>query len=195
MLKYFDQIFNCDVITAQANVSDTSSGYQLSWSDVRLAYRTPLSDHLIHINSLTGSTPGGTDDGAEGEGDERTCRICHMTERETPTLRMLRPCLCTGSLSLVHLQCLNQWRSTSAAAQYKCSVCKYEYKIKKSFLATLLLNENFIFYSTYMSIFVSIYLLGWLIRIVDALFVGVDVFKRLYTYTNHVPIWRTCPSM
>jgi hypothetical protein len=50
-------------------------------------------------------------------------------QSESPSLRLIRPCKCTGSQSFVHLECLNQWWSTSSAANCTCSVCKYKYLI------------------------------------------------------------------
>ena len=54
---------------------------------------------------------------------------------------MLRPCLCTGSVSHVHLECLNRWRATSSNAYFTCSVCRYNYLIKRTLWAELLVWE------------------------------------------------------
>jgi hypothetical protein len=42
----------------------------------------------------------------------------------------------------VHLSCLNQWRATSTAAYFKCSVCRYDYNIKRTLWAELLMQES-----------------------------------------------------
>ena len=75
--------------------------------------------------------------------EEKQCRICHETEREDPSKNLIRPCLCTGSLLYVHIECLNAWRATSNEASYKCSVCGYKYDVRRSYLSKLILSETF----------------------------------------------------
>ena len=75
---------------------------------------------------------------------EKQCRICHETEREDPSKKLIRPCLCTGSLLYVHIECLNAWRATSNEASYKCSVCGYNYDVRRSYLSKLILSEAFV---------------------------------------------------
>ena len=53
---------------------------------------------------------------------------------------MIRPCHCAGSLAYVHIDCLNHWRSTSAAAYDKCSICHFHYRTKSNALSTVLLH-------------------------------------------------------
>ena len=54
------------------------------------------------------------------------CRICHATQSEAPSQRMLKPCRCSGTQVFVHLSCLNEWRSMRASAFYECPVCKFK---------------------------------------------------------------------
>ncbi|KAH9937040.1 zf-C3HC4-domain-containing protein [Fomitopsis serialis] len=59
---------------------------------------------------------------------EKQCRICF--EGEDPQLgRLIRPCLCKGSMSHVHVKCLQRWRNTAAnqSAFYSCPQCGYRY--------------------------------------------------------------------
>lgn len=73
------------------------------------------------------------------------CRICQSTELECPDLPLIRPCNCRGSLAFVHVECLNQWRATSATALTTCSVCGFTYKTKpKPAYSALVSNHNFI---------------------------------------------------
>ena len=76
-------------------------------------------------------------------GEEKQCRICHSTEREDPTKKLIRPCLCTGSVLYVHVECLNAWRATSNEASYKCSVCGYNYDVRRSYLSKIILSRRF----------------------------------------------------
>ena len=54
---------------------------------------------------------GDANDGAQTEEEEeRVCRICFAGEDAG---RLFSPCLCRGSMGLVHVDCLNEWRSMS----------------------------------------------------------------------------------
>lgn len=64
------------------------------------------------------------------------------TQSEAPTMPMIRPCRCKGSLSHVHIACLNNWRATSATASYQCAVCQYSYRIERTALSAFLMSEN-----------------------------------------------------
>lgn len=61
---------------------------------------------------------------------------------EAPTLKLIKPCKCSGSAAYVHLNCLNRWRETSRKANQHCSVCNYGYVVKKSDMSELLLSES-----------------------------------------------------
>ncbi|KAI0082269.1 zf-C3HC4-domain-containing protein [Panus rudis PR-1116 ss-1] len=65
--------------------------------------------------------------------EEKQCRIC--LDGEDPTLgRLIRPCLCRGSISYVHVKCLQKWRTTSASqsAFYRCPQCGYNYRFART---------------------------------------------------------------
>eukprot|EP01039_Chlorochromonas_danica_P001174 gene1174-1283_t len=76
------------------------------------------------------------------EDDLPACRICQTTQSEMPEKVLIRPCLCSGSQAFVHVDCLNQWRATSSEAFTKCSICQYQYQIKRS-VWTSLLSHSF----------------------------------------------------
>ncbi|TFK94437.1 zf-C3HC4-domain-containing protein [Polyporus arcularius HHB13444] len=65
--------------------------------------------------------------------DTKQCRIC--LDGEDPELgRLIRPCLCKGSISYVHVKCLQRWRNTSASrsAFYACPQCGYHYHFART---------------------------------------------------------------
>ncbi|KAI0825022.1 zf-C3HC4-domain-containing protein [Trametes gibbosa] len=65
--------------------------------------------------------------------DTKQCRIC--LDGEAPELgRLIRPCLCKGSISYVHVKCLQRWRNTSASrsAFYACPQCGYHYHFART---------------------------------------------------------------
>ncbi|KAK9510040.1 hypothetical protein O3M35_004913 [Rhynocoris fuscipes] len=55
-----------------------------------------------------------------------SCRICH--DNDFPET-LVSPCLCTGSLELVHVSCLEKWLTTSKTKH--CEICKFAFKTKK----------------------------------------------------------------
>lgn len=81
-------------------------------------------------------------------------------QSETPGQRMLRPCLCSGSVSYVHLDCLNRWRATSTSAYFTCSVCRYPYHIQRTLIARMLTHEYFILGSAVAMVFALCFALG-----------------------------------
>ncbi|KAI0094801.1 zf-C3HC4-domain-containing protein [Irpex rosettiformis] len=65
--------------------------------------------------------------------EERQCRIC--LDGEDPDLgRLIRPCLCKGTVSYVHVKCLHKWRTSSAnkSAFFKCQQCGYQYRFART---------------------------------------------------------------
>jgi len=66
---------------------------------------------------------------------EKQCRIClDGTEAEFELGRLIRPCLCKGSMSYVHVKCLHRWRnsSTSKTAFFSCPQCHYQYHFART---------------------------------------------------------------
>lgn len=70
---------------------------------------------------------------SDGVQQERTCRICYDGEDDTQG-RLIKPCLCTGSISYVHVKCLQRWRtqSTGDNAFYRCPQCKFHYRFART---------------------------------------------------------------
>ncbi|KAF9496124.1 hypothetical protein BDN71DRAFT_782806 [Pleurotus eryngii] len=69
------------------------------------------------------------------ETEEKQCRICLDGVDAEPELgRLFRPCLCRGSISYVHVKCLQQWRNTSSSrvAFFSCPQCHYQYRFART---------------------------------------------------------------
>ncbi|KAF8326077.1 uncharacterized protein EI90DRAFT_3071414 [Cantharellus anzutake] len=67
--------------------------------------------------------------------DDRQCRICLAgPEEELELGRLIRPCKCKGSISFVHVECLNKWRTTSESksAFWQCPQCHYKYAFART---------------------------------------------------------------
>jgi len=54
------------------------------------------------------------------------CRICHDGENSE---RLISPCMCSGSMALVHRTCIEKWLST--ANNDNCELCHHKYVISK----------------------------------------------------------------
>ncbi|KAH9025891.1 hypothetical protein EDB85DRAFT_2134266 [Lactarius pseudohatsudake] len=73
--------------------------------------------------------------------DRPQCRICF--DGPDPSLgRLIRPCLCSGSVSHVHLACLQRWRNTSSNASsfFVCPQCHYHYRFARTKIVGLATN-------------------------------------------------------
>ncbi|KAL0951294.1 hypothetical protein HGRIS_008004 [Hohenbuehelia grisea] len=67
--------------------------------------------------------------------DEKQCRICFdSVDAESELGRLIRPCLCMGSISYVHVKCLQRWRNTSQSqsAFFRCPQCHYQYRFART---------------------------------------------------------------
>ncbi|KAI0669787.1 hypothetical protein C8Q78DRAFT_1037825 [Trametes maxima] len=101
--------------------------------------------------------------------DSKQCRIC--LDGEDPTLgRLIRPCLCKGSISYVHVKCLQMWRNTSdsRSAFYACPQCGYHYHFARTRvlgiatnpIAIAALSTFFFTVLVFLSSFVSTWFMG-----------------------------------
>lgn len=88
-----------------------------------------------------GAPNAGAGEAEEAGGGGRQCRICCDDTDGDGDERLFRPCLCRGSLALVHVGCLDTWRKTSANpnSRWRCDVCRHEYSFRAAFGADRLL--------------------------------------------------------
>jgi len=80
----------------------------------------------------------GDDEGTLGGADEElVCRICFSGAEAG---KLVSPCLCSGSMRFVHLECLETWRRRSANPQsyYQCENCLYRYSFRRALYAQVL---------------------------------------------------------
>ncbi|XP_012157817.1 uncharacterized protein LOC105664937 isoform X2 [Ceratitis capitata] len=61
------------------------------------------------------------------------CRICHNSEDPE---RLVSPCLCKGSLTYVHIHCLERWIGTSRSTV--CELCQFQYNTVQTLRYTCL---------------------------------------------------------
>lgn len=142
----------------------TSQGYYLSEGDqVRLGKallrvkelkgpnkpraRLPIQSKTLFAGGLAGKVVlNKTQDpvvvcsaGAEDLGTN--CRVCLMDDNEENN-PLVKPCKCSGSMGLVHVECLQKWFSTKVATRefsnatsyswksLRCELCKFDYPEK-----------------------------------------------------------------
>ncbi|KAH9064140.1 hypothetical protein EDB87DRAFT_1377055 [Lactarius vividus] len=85
--------------------------------------------------------PAGKQVPNDDQQDRPQCRICF--DGPDPSLgRLIRPCLCSGTVSHVHLACLQRWRNTSsnASAFFVCPQCHYHYRFARTKIVGLATN-------------------------------------------------------
>eukprot|EP00756_Hemistasia_phaeocysticola_P051929 Hpha_TRINITY_DN27113_c0_g1::TRINITY_DN27113_c0_g1_i1::g.29338::m.29338 len=75
--------------------------------------------HRSRRSAAGADTP--TTDGAEGGAG--SCWICYDSSSG-----LLAPCLCRGSMGLVHASCLQRWQQRAAADARGCTVCGFRYR-------------------------------------------------------------------
>ncbi|XP_032591077.1 E3 ubiquitin-protein ligase MARCHF4 [Drosophila grimshawi] len=61
------------------------------------------------------------------------CRICHNADNPE---QLVSPCLCKGSLTYVHVHCLERWISTSRCTI--CELCQFHYNTEQTLRYTCL---------------------------------------------------------
>ncbi|XP_017093890.2 uncharacterized protein [Drosophila bipectinata] len=73
------------------------------------------------------------------------CRICHNADNPE---QLVSPCLCKGSLTYVHVHCLERWISTSRCTT--CELCQFQYNTEQTLRYTCLQSLR-LWYSRAMS--------------------------------------------
>ncbi|BGP19212.1 hypothetical protein JCM10213v2_007299 [Rhodosporidiobolus nylandii] len=71
-----------------------------------------------------------------GGEEEEACRYCFDGEEDSDTGKLFAPCMCKGTIRLVHPACLEDWRTrTEGDGLLLCGVCGYRYRLKGGFWA------------------------------------------------------------
>ena len=63
------------------------------------------------------------------EGNTDVCRICFGSESSEAN-RLVRPCLCSGSVAFLHEACLRLWVESRGQAEPTCEICHALLKIE-----------------------------------------------------------------
>ncbi|KAI0756882.1 zf-C3HC4-domain-containing protein [Daedaleopsis nitida] len=116
--------------------------------------------------------------------DTKQCRIC-LDGEDAELGRLIRPCLCKGSISYVHVKCLQRWRNTSASrsAFYACPQCGYHYHFARTRVVGIATNPIVI--ASLSTLFFTILVL--LSSFVTTYFISEDD-DSTYSFTFYYPL-------
>ena len=95
-----------------------------------------ISTTTSNSDSTAAAVGGGSGDGSAGD-DAPSCRICFSGSENG---QLVSPCLCSGSMRFVHVECLTQWRQMSAnpLSFVQCENCLYKYSFRRALYASIL---------------------------------------------------------
>uniref|UniRef100_A0A1B6C0Y9 RING-CH-type domain-containing protein n=1 Tax=Clastoptera arizonana TaxID=38151 RepID=A0A1B6C0Y9_9HEMI len=93
-------------------------------SDVLVVQTSSMGHYALPIKSPNAVLNKSVSSNCSGP----VCRICHEGDCVE---QLISPCDCMGSMSYVHICCLEKWLSTSNTD--RCEVCKYQFKTRRTF--------------------------------------------------------------
>ena len=74
------------------------------------------------------------------------CRICmsDVNDENSELGKLFSPCMCKGSVGLVHRKCLDRWRTLSSnpRSYFTCDQCGYDYNLERTEYAKWLEREE-----------------------------------------------------
>ncbi|WRT69308.1 uncharacterized protein IL334_006292 [Kwoniella shivajii] len=125
----------------------------------------------------------------DSDEEDRLCRICFSgQEEEVNSGKMISPCLCTGSMRHVHVNCLNAWRGTgtNAKAHMECPQCHYRYQLRRTLISGLATSRPILLLSTLISFVSLTLLLGQILHLV--LHHSPTISRTLLSRTSRSPV-------
>src|SRR5665648_491164 len=119
--------------------------------------------------------------------DSAECRICFEDEKQG---QLIRPCLCAGTAKYIHLQCLEQWRTSSVNRNnaFRCDICHYEYRFSRVKIAKFIQNPLTISVFSFLVIAVTVALVAFFIRAFFYLLLGVKLSKSAFSLSGKI-VW------
>jgi hypothetical protein len=115
------------------------------------------------------------------------CDVCEPTEEEEPICRicfggreaglLVSPCLCSGSMRFVHLDCLTHWRQVSVnpLSHVQCDSCHYRYSFRRALYATVLRSALVLHLLTFVVLGALLLLGSALVQYVDRTWFGASL--------------------
>ncbi|XP_017150233.1 E3 ubiquitin-protein ligase MARCH4 [Drosophila miranda] len=131
--------------TEAALAAATSSAYGTPMSTIAEPFATlrHVVDEATQCNNLDNEVSASSE--SMSSLGSLVCRICHNADNPE---QLVSPCLCKGSLTYVHVQCLERWISTSHCTL--CELCQFQYNTEQTLRYSCLQSLR-IWYSRAMS--------------------------------------------
>jgi len=116
---------------------------------------------------------GGVDADRSAADAQPMCRIC-LGDREAG--RLISPCMCSGTLRFVHVECLNMWRMASANPRsfYQCDQCQYRYSFNRAVYASILRSAVVLHSLTLVTFLGTVLCCSYIALIADRHFVNIS---------------------
>ncbi|KAL3901106.1 MAG: hypothetical protein SGCHY_000859 [Lobulomycetales sp.] len=157
-----------DTIHSASTSSDTLNGASVSSESTQNNKQTTDRPSSTSTNdSAAPSEHPAPKQGEPSPEEKKTCRLCFSDETE-PGDKMISPCKCKGTMKYIHLNCLNEWRRVSQKrdSYFKCDQCGYKYRLGRTGLAKLVVNEAVVTLLTLCIFAVTTFAMGFLTKFI-----------------------------
>jgi hypothetical protein len=123
------------------------------------------------------------------EEEDVLCRLC--LEANVPEKgRLIRPCLCRGSMNFIHEACLQQMREANNGKWLKrCPTCKHNYQFIKTWFVDIVKNPIMIGFLSLLLIIATILLVAFCLRLCGILLFGVKLSQNLFALSSKLIWW------
>lgn len=89
--------------------------------------------------------------------------VVEYISEEPESGRLIRPCLCRGSMRWIHEGCLYEWRRRDVHSPnfWKCPTCLFEYRLQRIYWSRLICGKPLQLLLTMMILFITVFILGF----------------------------------
>lgn len=118
------------------------------------------------------------------------CRICmsDVNDENSELGKLFSPCMCKGSVGLVHRKCLDRWRTLSSnpRSYFTCDQCGYDYNLERTEYAKWLEREELPNIFAVLATFALALTIGVVLRMISFALVQILTFigNRLLPKTS-----------
>ncbi|XP_023174831.2 E3 ubiquitin-protein ligase MARCH4 [Drosophila hydei] len=144
MESFSQSLANTEAALAAANTS-TCAAVRSAGSDLAIPILRRCADSGTQCNNLNLDCEASNSSDSMPSIGSLVCRICHNADNPE---QLVSPCLCKGSLTYVHVHCLERWISTSRCTI--CELCQFHYNTEQTLRYTCLQSLR-LWYSRAMS--------------------------------------------
>ncbi|EDW58851.2 E3 ubiquitin-protein ligase MARCHF4 [Drosophila virilis] len=142
--SYAQPLASTEAALAAANISSCAT-IMAAGSDPAIPMLRRCADSGTQCNNLNLDCEATNSSDSMPSIGSLVCRICHNADNPE---QLVSPCLCKGSLTYVHVHCLERWISTSRCTI--CELCQFHYNTEQTLRYTCLQSLR-LWYSRAMS--------------------------------------------